>query len=174
MVARTLTAAQIAALRLPTRDEVHNVAAAIPQLSDRRVRGGGGAFYDKRGGVVWSESFTGADLDRHRATPGIFLEVGPGLLRVFRTSAHLKAAAEQRGLENAHRDLDRQLRAERAVYRSAMALLTDDDLAVIDPTRRGKVNTSTGKITGWSRRSRTRMNAQLRRIDFTPLYEDHL
>lgn len=174
MVARTLTAAQVAALRLPTRDEVHNVAHALPQLSDRRVRGGGGTFSDARGNMVWSEQFTGTAIDRHRSTPGIFLEVGPGLLRVFRTSAHLKAAAEQRGLENAHAFVARQLRAERAVYRSAMALLTDDDLAVIDPTRRGKVNTSAGKITGWSRRSRTRMNAQLRRIDFTPLYEDHL
>jgi hypothetical protein len=174
MVARTLTAAQIAALRLPTRTEVHNVVSALPQLSDRRVRGGGGEFTDSRGNAIWSESFTGVALDRHRSTPGIFLEVGPGLLRVFRTKAHLQAAAEQRGLESAHRSMERRLRQERAVYRSAMAMLTDDDLAVIDPRRRARVNTSTGKITGWSRRSRTRMNAQLRRIDFAPLYEDGL
>jgi hypothetical protein len=150
MVARTLTAAQIAALRIPTSEEIQNVAAAIPQLELGTYR-------------EWD------------ARPGKFLEVGPGIIRLFSTSSHLPDAARDRALESAHREMQARLRRERAVYRSPMALVTDSDLASLDPGGgSSRMRTSRGKITAWSSRSRSRMKQQLNRIDYTPLFEDGL
>jgi hypothetical protein len=148
MVARMLTAGQIAALRLPTAQEMHTIAAAIPQL--------------ERG--TWQAWET---------SPGSFLEVAPGMLRFVRKSAHVDDAARDRGLERRVADQKYQLARERALYRSPMALLTDADVNAAAggsgvPLVAGK------RITAWSRKSRSRMNQQLRRLDFTPLFQDGL
>jgi len=153
MVARTLSAAQIAALRLPTRQEIANVAAAIPQV--------------ERG--TWKQ---------WDARPGTFLEVAPGMIRITRSSAHLEDAARDRLLAARYRDQKFQVAQERALYRSPMALLTDLDVKRVDADVRGEKLggplVDGKRITAWSRKSRSRMNQQLRRFDFTPLFEDGL
>lgn len=148
MVARTLTATQIAALRIPTAEEVRNVADTIPQL----------------------ELGTWREWD---ARPGSFLEVGPGILRFFRTASHLPDAARDRLLKARVRDSRFQLAHEQMLYRSPMALLTDGDVEHVarDGGKRGTVKVRHGKITAWSRRSRNRMQMQLNRLDYTPLFE---
>lgn len=149
MVARTLTSSQLDALSIPTADQMRTIAATIPQLELGSWR-------------EWD------------ARPGVFLEVGPGLVRVFRTAAHLPDAARDRAWLAGRRTVDQQLARERALYRSPMALLSDGDLEALDRRKPRRIKTSTGRITGWSRRSRARMNMQLRRVDFTPLFEDGL
>lgn len=153
MVARTLTATQIAALRLPTVQEMHTLAAAIPSI--------------ERG--TWRSWDT---------APGSFLEVAPGMIRFTRSSAHLDDASRDRGLAARMRESKTQLAMERALYRSPMALLTDLDVdrvaadlaggSVGGPLIEGK------RITAWSSKSRSRMQQQLRRFDFTPLFADGL
>lgn len=153
MVSRTLTAAQIAALRLPTVAEIQNVAAAIPAVQRGTWRAWGTA-------------------------PGSLLEVAPGMIRFRRSSLHLDDAARDRRLRSSLRDSKTQLAMERALYRSPMALLTEKDVERVaadvagvpvgGPLVEGK------RITAWSRKSRSRMNQQLRRFDFTPLFEDGL
>lgn len=150
MVARTLTATQIAALRLPTREQMHAAASAIPQLELGTFR-----HWDPR--------------------PGSFLEVGPGIVRFFRSSSHLPDAARDRALKERHATIDYQLRKERHLYRSPMALLSDHDAEQVAQELDGsKRVVRHGKITAWSRRSRNRMQQQLNRLDYTPLFEDGL
>ncbi|OZB85733.1 hypothetical protein [Microbacterium sp. 13-71-7] len=153
MVARTLTQAQVDALRIPTADEIRNVAAALPQLEQS---------------TVWTP---GLGDGRHwDARPRLHLEVASGMLRLFRTSQHLKDAAFDRALAEKMRD--DTVRAEAAAYRESMALLTKSELALLGAP---KVSTSSDRrITSWTRRSRNRMQQQLNRLDFTPLFEDGL
>lgn len=130
MVARTLTTAQIAALSIPTVDQMLAVAAAIPQV---------------QGADNWSRTET-------VARP--FLELGPGLVRMFRTSKHLSAARE-----------DRRLREKFITDRHAVA--SEEYPCGMAQKKRP----SAGKIVGWSRRSRARMQMQLHRLDYTALFE---
>lgn len=147
MVARTLTVEQIAALRLPTVQEIATVAAQIPQLERGTYR-----HWDAR--------------------PASFLEVAPGMVRFTRSAAHLKDAAADRALARRYDDSKYQLAAERALYSSPMAFVTDGDIRSVDgppaPLVAGK------RITAWSRKSRSRMNQQLRRFDYSKLFEDGL
>lgn len=92
------------------------------------------------------------------------------MLRLFRTSDHLKDAAGDRALAGKNPMLDARLEA--AAYRESMALLTKSELALLDAPM---VKTSSNRrITSWTRRSRSRMQQQLNRLDFTPLFEDQL
>lgn len=147
MVARTLTVEQIAALRLPTVQEIATVAAQIPQLERGTYR-----HWDAR--------------------PASFLEVAPGMVRFTRSAAHLKDAAADRALQRRYADSKYQLAAERALYSAPMAFVQDGDLRAVDgpsaPLVAGK------RITAWSRKSRSRMNQQLRRFDYSKLFEDGL
>lgn len=102
--------------------------------------------------------------------PRLHLEVAAGMLRLFRTSQHLKDAAFDRALAEKMRD--DTVRAEASAYRESMALLTKSELALLGAP---KVSTSSNRrITSWTRRSRSRMQQQLNRLDFTPLFEDGL
>ena len=147
MVARTLTVEQIAALRLPTVQQIATVAAQIPQVERGTFR-------------QWD------------ARPGSFLEVAPGMVRFSRSRAHLKDAAADRVLQRRFADDKYQLAAERALYSSPMAFVTDADVRAADgppaPLIPGK------RITAWSRKSRSRMQQQLRRFDYSKLFEDGL
>lgn len=147
MVARTLTVEQIAALRLPTVQEIATVAAQIPQVER-------GTF------LAWD------------ARPASFLEVAPGMVRFTRSAAHLKDASADRALGRRLADSRYLLSAERAVYSPPMAFVLDSDLRAADgppePLVAGK------RITAWSRKSRSRMNQQLRRFDYSKLFADGL
>lgn len=147
MVARTLTATQIAALTLPTVQQMATVAAQIPQVH--------------RG--TWQ---------RWDARPASFLEVAPGMVRFTRSAAHLKDAAADRTLKRRWDDSAYLLRAESTLYGSPMALLTDGEIRAVDgppsPLIAGK------RITAWSRKSRSRMKQQLSRFDYSKLFEDRL
>lgn len=145
MVARTLTVEQISALRLPTVEEVQTAVAAVPQLELGSWR-------------EWD------------AAPGVFLEVGPGMIRLYRSASHLPDAARDRYLAHRRRRIDSQVAEDRALYRSSMALLTDREVESIRGREPRRIKT-TGRITGWSRRSRARMNLELRRLDFRPLFD---
>lgn len=154
MVARTLTQGQHAALKLPTVEQVRTVVEMIPGL--------------QRG--TWRSWDT---------APGSFLEVASGMLRFKRTSAHLPDAAGDRLLHAKHRDWRIQRAQERALYHSPMAMLTDKDVERVaadvagDPLHKRPL-VEGKRITAWSRKSRARMQQQLRRLDFNPLFEDGL
>lgn len=145
MVARTMTQSEIDALCLPSAAEIADAVARIPQV----VRGS------------WR---------RHDARPGSFLEVAPGAIRFFRTSAHLPDAVKDRALRARAQRSNAQVLEERALYRSPMALLTDVEADRVAGVRRETVGRR--KITAWSARSRSRMDFELRRRDFRPLFDD--
>jgi hypothetical protein len=154
MVARTLTVDQIAALRLPTAESILAAADALPHLEVHTWR-------------QWD------------ARPGTFLEAGPGFIRFFRTAAHRVDAAADRALQRSHRDLQHRKRLRASAYHSPMATLTDGDLGLLDPSYRPpggtpSSRTSHGKIVGWSRKSKNRMQLALRALDYTPLYAEGL
>lgn len=152
MVARTLTASQIDALSIPTRSEIQAAAAALPQLEQ-------GTWYDQGQG----------DWRRWDARQGLFLEVASGMLRVFRTSAHLKDAA----VDRAEAEKARVARQVRAAYRTPMAFLTAGEIELLGGPKLPHTTTAR-RITAWTRRSRSRMQQQLNRLDFTPLFQDGL
>lgn len=152
MVARTLTASQIDALSIPTRSEIQAAAAALPQLEQ---------------GTAWTPGQ--GDWRHWDARPGVFLEVAAGMLRVFRTSTHLKDAAADR----AEAEKARIARQVRAAYRTPMAFLTAGEIELLGGPKVPRTATAR-RITAWTRRSRSRMQQQLNRLDFTPLFEDGL
>lgn len=147
MVARTLTVEQIAALRIPTVDEIRAVAFQIPQLELGTWQ-------------VW---------DTRQSS---FLEVAPGMIRLTRSAAHVRDFAADRSLSRRVADSKYQLAAERALYSSPMAFVTDGDIRAVDgpgaPLIAGK------RITTLSRKARSRMIQQIRRIDFSKLFDDGL
>lgn len=156
MVARTLTTAQIAALRLPTVDEMQAVAAAIPSVPEASWR-------------------------RYNGGPATFLEVGPGVVRVRTTRPGQDDHEKELTWQNAQRAINQATATIRGVHNEAMALLNPGDMEVLtaaDPGRRvlrGRpVASSRGKIVGWSRKSRNRMQIRLNTLDWTPLFEDGL
>ena len=156
MVARTLTAAQIAALRLPTVEEVQTVTAAIPSVPD----------------ASWA---------RYNRGPATFLEVGPGVVRIRTTRPGQDDHERERAWQNTQRAISQATATVRGVHNEAMALLNPGDMEILaapEPGRRvlrGRpVASSRGKIVGWSRKSRNRMQIRLNTLDWTPLFEDGL
>lgn len=147
MVARMLTPAQVAALVIPTVDEIRAAAYQIPQL----------------------DLGTWQAYDTRRST---FLEVAPGLVRLTRSAAHLKDASVDRALSRRFADSRYQLAAERAVYSAPMAFVTDSDLRAVDAEPAPLI--ADKRITSFSRKSRSRMQQQLRRIDYRQLFDDGL
>lgn len=152
MVARTLSAATIAALRLPTVAEMVTVAARIPQVDQ----------------ASWS---------RYNAGPATFLEVGPGVIRIRTTRPGQSDHEKELTWQNRVRAVNAASAELLGIYREPMALLNSSDMDVLaapDPVKRAvrgrPSNTSRGRIVGWSRKSRNRMQIRLNSLDWTPLF----
>lgn len=156
MVARTLSAATIAALRLPTVTEMVTVGARIPQVDQRS----------------WSH---------YNAGPATFLEIGPGVVRIRKTRPGQDDHEKELTWQNRARNVNAASAELLGVYRESMALLTPGDMDILtadDPVRRAvrgrPVTSSRGRIVGWSRKSRNRMQIRLNSLDWSPLFESGL
>jgi len=156
MVARTLTSSQVAALRLATVDEMVSIASAIPQVDQKS----------------WA---------RYNCGPATFLEVSPGAVRIRVRKPGQDDHERDLADAAARRNVDAAVTQIGALYNSSMASLGDVDLDVLSAPDvvkravRGKPSLSKrGKIVGWSRKSRNRMQLRLGSLDWTPLFEDGL
>lgn len=150
MVARTLSDVALTRLRAGTADAVHAVAARIPSVAPT-----------ERGGVLV-----------HRTAAAAFLELGPNYIGIRRTAAHIEEAARDRVQRERSLTIDQDVATASAAYRDPMALAEFKTVAELRKIRRrGPVNTSKGKVVGWSRRSRARMAQTLGKVDWTPLFE---
>lgn len=93
------------------------------------------------------------------------------MVRLYRTSAHLKDKAVDSALSEKMRSGSTvQIRA---AYRSPMAFLTAGEIELMGGPK-VKGTGSGARITAWTRRSRSRMQDKLARLDFMPLFEDGL
>jgi len=156
MVARTLTTDQIAALRLATVDEMVGIAASIPQVDQKS----------------WKH---------YNGGPATFLEISPGAVRIHVQKPGQHDHEADLALRGRYRNVDAAVAQVSGLYNSDMAALTDVDLEVLSAPDvlaravRGKPSLSKrGKIMGWSRKSRNRMQLRLGSLDWTPLFEDGL
>ncbi len=156
MVARTLTTDQIAALRLATVDEMVAIAASIPQVDQKS----------------WKH---------HNGGPATFLEISPGAVRIHVQKPGQADHEADLALRGRYRNVDAAVAQVSGLYNSDMAALTDVDLEVLSAPDvlaravRGKpLLSKRGKIMGWSRKSRNRMQLRLGSLDWTPLFEDGL
>lgn len=150
---------QLVALRIPTRDQMRDAAAALP--------------------------FVQQDYFTYSEGPRRYLFAGPGLVGLTTRNDRTPKRARGEGfglhvdaaLLAAHRESVAVAAAERAWLNEPMSLVDmpgDAAARVHAIAREGELIElpKRGKITSWSRRSRLRMEKTLQSLDFMPLFDE--